>query len=284
MDSLDTFTSLVTQGCYTASIDLEDAYNAVRVHPSDRKYLRFRYEGKLYQFTCLPNGLSSAPRIFTKITKVVYATLREKGINCVGYIDDSGIVGIDAPSCKSSVLETKSLFERLGFTLNKRKSQLEPSQKLKFLGFWIDSKEMSVNMDREKASCIIDIGTKILKADHVKIQTIAVFIGKVVAALPAVEIGKIFYRSLELEKIKAIRENNWNFESHMSVGKASKDEITWWIKNIPDSKKDIVKPAANIVMQTDASLEGWGAVCGPERANGRWLSTEKEYHIYMCWN
>ena len=37
---------------------------------------------------CLPNGLSSEPRIFTKLLKPALATLRDGGVLLVVYIDD----------------------------------------------------------------------------------------------------------------------------------------------------------------------------------------------------
>ena len=69
---------LVSQGCYMASIDIKDAYYCVPVHEDYRKYLKFVLNDKLFQFTCLPNGLS-VPRKYTKMMKPVYATLRTQG-------------------------------------------------------------------------------------------------------------------------------------------------------------------------------------------------------------
>ena len=54
-----------------ASIDLTDAYYTVPVASEHRKYLRFIWGGKLFQCTCLSNGLSAAPRYFTKLLKQV---------------------------------------------------------------------------------------------------------------------------------------------------------------------------------------------------------------------
>jgi len=54
-----------------ASIELQDAYCTVPVAPEHQKYLKFSFNGILYQYTRLPNGLSSAPRIFTKMLKPV---------------------------------------------------------------------------------------------------------------------------------------------------------------------------------------------------------------------
>ena len=64
------------------SIDLRDAYYSIPVSPTYRKYLKFIWRDQLYQFTCLPMGLSSSPRIFTKIMKPVFAHLRSEWGHC----------------------------------------------------------------------------------------------------------------------------------------------------------------------------------------------------------
>ena len=38
--------------------------------------------------TCLPFGLSSAPRVFTKVMKPVIGMVRSQGIRSVIYLDD----------------------------------------------------------------------------------------------------------------------------------------------------------------------------------------------------
>ena len=57
MDTLHTIANLMTQNCFMASVDLKDAYYSIRIHKTYRKYLKFIWEGKLYQFTCTPNVL-----------------------------------------------------------------------------------------------------------------------------------------------------------------------------------------------------------------------------------
>ena len=75
MDSLCTITKLIAQNCFMSSIDMKDAYYSIPIRYSDRKFLRFQWDKVLYQFTCLPNGLSCAPRKFTKILKPLLANL-----------------------------------------------------------------------------------------------------------------------------------------------------------------------------------------------------------------
>ena len=76
MDTIHTAVEMMTPGCYMSSVDLKSAYYSVAIAPSDQKYLKFSWRGKLYQFTCFPNGLAFCPRKFTKLLKPVYSTLR----------------------------------------------------------------------------------------------------------------------------------------------------------------------------------------------------------------
>ena len=144
---------LIQAGCFMASVDLKDAYYSIPVHPEHRKYLMFKWEGQYYQFTCLPNGLSSAPRVFTKILKPVYSHLRSIGHICMGHIDDSLLlVAYSLGSCRKNIYDTVNLFTLLGFTIHPVKSVLEPTQTIQFLGFVIDSVAMTVKLPPSKAA------------------------------------------------------------------------------------------------------------------------------------
>ena len=101
MENLKSAITLMSPNCFMASIDLKDAYYSVSIDTSHgRKYLRLLWKNQLFQFTCLPNGLSSAPRIFTKLMKPAYSTLRCKGFENVGYIDDTYLKGSTFHDCK----------------------------------------------------------------------------------------------------------------------------------------------------------------------------------------
>ena len=99
MDTLESVTQLVNPGCFMASIDLKDAYYTIYIASGHRKYLRFLWRDKMFQFTCLPNGLASAPRMFTKLLKSIFAHLRFLGHIVVGYNDDNYIQGNNYQDC-----------------------------------------------------------------------------------------------------------------------------------------------------------------------------------------
>ena len=145
MDTFRTALKLIRPGCFMGSVDLKDAYYSIPIAEEDRKFFMFQWKGEYYQFTCQPNGLSSAPRIFTKILKPVYAHLSSIGRTCMGHIDDSLLVGQSFNSCHRNVGDTVRLFTHLGFTDHPVKSVLQPQQKIDFLGFVLDSVTMTGN-------------------------------------------------------------------------------------------------------------------------------------------
>lgn len=121
-----------------------------------RKYLRFIWRNKVYQYTCHAQGLASAPRIFTKLLKPVFATLRRLGHVIIGYIDDSLLFGSYVQECSDHVSETLALVESLGFVVNYEKYVLVPSTKIIFLGNVIVSKLMLVFLTDERKLSILD--------------------------------------------------------------------------------------------------------------------------------
>ena len=115
MEIFKSAVNLVTRYCWFGSIDLTDAYYSCNVDNYNRRFLRFIWEGQTYQYTCLPNGL--AARIFTKIMKPVFSTLRKKGQENVSYIDDSFVVSRTKAECVDNIHETVQLLDSLGSTV-----------------------------------------------------------------------------------------------------------------------------------------------------------------------
>ena len=205
MKSLKHVVSMIRPNCFMASVDLKDAYYSVPIHRDHQKYLKFEWQGQLYQFTCLPNGLACAPRLFTKLLKPAYSTLRKQGFQSVGYIDDSYLQGITKPECENNVQATTKLFDSLGLYVHPDKSILEPSQVLEFLGFVLNSVSMTVTLSHAKAENIKHVCKDLLTTTQPTIREVAVVIGKLVASFPGVAMIPLFYRQLENEKTAALK-------------------------------------------------------------------------------
>ena len=176
--------------------------------------MKFSWKGELYKYTYFPNGLAFCPRKFTKLLKPVFATLRQKGDIVSGYIDDTFLVGDSVEDCWNNVLDTVNMFQSLGFVIHPDKSVFEPTQKV-FLGFIIDSKNMTVSLTDEKARKLVNLWQKVYRKNKIKIRTVAQLLCNMTAAFPGVMYAQLYYRITEVEKSKSLKLSKENYDSKM---------------------------------------------------------------------
>lgn len=189
-----------------ASVDLLDAFLLVPVHVSCRKFLRFVFEGRLYQFKVMPFDLATAPYVFTKIMKPVIGHLRSLGFISAIYLDDFLLIGQTFWECKSNVSFTLKLLKNLGFLVNrKKKSSLLPSTRCKFLGFLLDSDHMTTELPTERRYSLLVQVKNTKKRIKCKIREFSRLIGSLISACPGSEYGMAYSMPLEREKIFALK-------------------------------------------------------------------------------
>ena len=232
MGSLQTIIELVTPNCSMASIDMKDAYYPIPVKSEDRKYLRFKWEDQFYEFTCLPNGLSCAPRQFTEILKPPLATLHKQGHISIAHLDDLYLQGRTYDDYVKNVIDTTVLLDKLGLVVHPEKSSFIPSQVLVILGFIINSLTMTIQLTTEKALSLKTVCIDFLRANTLSIREVASAIGRIVASFPGLMHGPLFYRHLEKDKCLAVQQANGNFDAHMSLSQQAKCELQWWCDNV----------------------------------------------------
>ena len=105
MESIQNVLELIRPGVYVASIDLKDGFYSVPVHKNYQAHLTFFVEEYL-KFVSMSKGYGPAMRKFTKMSKILFSILREKGFLSVVYVDDSCLQGDDYEDCFSNVLNT----------------------------------------------------------------------------------------------------------------------------------------------------------------------------------
>lgn len=272
---------LLQENDFMASIDLRDAYFSVPIHSSYQKYLKFSWNGILYKFVCLPFGLRSAPFLYTKILKPVYAFFRQQNIRCSYYIDDSLDMNKDSSVCRANTVNMINTLEGLGFTINWEKSVLVPTQRIKFFGFIIDSVQFKIFLTEEKVQKVFLKAGKLMENGVIVIRELASFIGLVINAFHAVLQAPMHYRDLERDKIRGLG-SSMDFDNTIVLSRDGVHELQWWLKNIRSCNgKDIRPKPVNITCRTDASLLGWGGVDISDQsyANGRWNVGESENSI-----
>ena len=283
MDSLSTAINLMFKDCFMASIDWKDAYYSVPIHPADRDFLVFEWQGQWYRFTCYPNGLSSAPRNFTKITKVLFSELRKLGHISTSYIDDCLLIAPSIAECKDNIHDTVMMSENTGFIVHPVKSILEPTKLITYLGFWLNSSTMTVKLTNEKATKLKLACQTLLDKNLVTIKHLASVVGLMVASFPGVQYGQLFYRSLDNFKTKALKRARGEYSAKTKLPEICVGDLKWWIENILEQNKSIETPQPHYCFETDASNGGWGGVMitktGKQKTGGHWDQNEAEMHI-----
>lgn len=279
LEDVRTAVKLMTPGCYMATIDLKNAYYLLSVKQSHRKYLRFIFKGKLYEFTCLPFGLNTAPYVFTKIMKPVIYHLRSLGLLSCIFLDDLILIDSTNEKCKHNVLITRNVLESLGFLINTEKSQLEPKQNCQYLGFILDSVKFSISLPQKKKESILMAIEKIRSSNQCKIIELAQLLGQLVAACPAIEYGWLYTKIIENQKTFALQTNNENYNKTMYLTKEIISDLGWWSSNIPTGFNKIKLYNFQLEIFSDASRSGWGLVCNNVRSHGHWTEDDKCFHI-----
>ena len=123
----------IRQGDWMISLDLQDAYLQVPIHPESRRYLRFTMGGVPYQFRVLCFGLTTAPQVFTRLMAPISAILHRYGIRMLRCLDDWLILAESRTACTQARDRLLHLCEELGLQVNHRKSSLVPSQDMTYL-------------------------------------------------------------------------------------------------------------------------------------------------------
>ncbi|XP_050294576.1 uncharacterized protein LOC126743396 isoform X1 [Anthonomus grandis grandis] len=279
MEDNRTVKNLIKKNCFMCKIDLRDAYFLISVHRKYRRYLRFKFNGVIYEFNCLPFGLNIAPYVFTKLMKPIFSFLRARGFLSVVFLDDILLIGNTYAECLTNRNETLDLLLKLGFVPNYEKSILIPSQVIQYIGFIYSSIDMSVSLPQDKVSSTLELVSKFLLLEKCSIRDFARMLGKVTSICPGIKYGWLYTKYFERQKFLALQSSNENYNATMKILPLLYEDFQWWIKNLPKAKNFIQIDSFAIEIFSDASSTGWGISCLGKKSRGFWSVVEKEYHI-----
>ena len=131
-------------GDWMVSLDLQDAYLQVPVHPASRRYLRFCVGDAVYQFQGLCFVLSSAPQVFTRVMAPVSSIMHCHGFRLLCYLDDWVVLGSTFQDLVRARDFLLWLCRLLGIIVNPSKSSLVPTQTLDYLGMMLATSPLRI--------------------------------------------------------------------------------------------------------------------------------------------
>ena len=158
----------------------------------------------------------------------------------MGHIDDSLLLGYNYSACAKNIQDTVDTFIKLGFVIHPEKSVLVPSQEMEFLGFLLNSINMTIRLPPTKAERVRLACQSLLHKSYMSIREVAQVIGLIVSSFPGVQFGELYYRNLEKDKILTLQISKGNYDSPMYLSNESRSELTWWVNNVDSSFKKLI--------------------------------------------
>ena len=155
-----------------------------------------------------------------------------------------------------------------------------PTQKIEYLGCVLSSVDMTVGLTDKKVHAIVKRCREFLRGNKENlIRQVASFIGTLISAFPGVQFGPLHYRSLEHDKMTTLKRNGGDYGAKMVLSPESLEECSRWITNVGSCVRTITREEPHSILETDASLAGWGAKRGVMKTQGVWSVSEKDQHI-----
>ncbi len=186
------------------TIDLKEAYFHISILPCHRRFLRFAFRGKAYQYQVLPFSLALSPRTFTKCVDAALEPLRLQGIRIMNYIDDWLILAQShqlAVRYRDIVL---AHMKELGLWLNAKKSVLSPLKRTTFISVVWDSKLMQARLSPPHIESILSHCKSIRLGQSLTVKQFQRLLGLMAAASNMIPFVLLYMRPLQwwLQRIK----------------------------------------------------------------------------------
>ncbi|KAL0233701.1 hypothetical protein PCE1_002210 [Barthelona sp. PCE] len=120
---------IVMGGNLMYSVDAKDGFTLIPLDEELQKLFSFTHEGKLYQCTRMPFGVSFGPAIFARMMNLATTAMRALGFNIWSYVDDAFGWERSLSKARNSMMLFIIIASKLGIKLNYKISTIRPSDK-----------------------------------------------------------------------------------------------------------------------------------------------------------
>lgn len=255
-------------------LDISQAYFHVPIAKSHQVFLRISYQGQLYQVTCLPFGLASAPHLFSSITCWVAETLRAKGCRVLVYLDDFLLVHQDRSKLCLQAAEVVRHLEKLGWTINYSKSVLIPTQDLEYLGIRWQTAINTMCLPEKKVNNLTSTLDQLANQTCIKLRQLQSLLGQLNFASFVIPRGRLHCRHLQMFLRQFDKKRP---RQALPIPQLVRREMVWWRGATHHSVPLHKKPVTHFLV-TDASDTGWGALLDGTWVSGVWSAQQARWH------
>ncbi|KAK7095415.1 hypothetical protein V1264_006825 [Littorina saxatilis] len=280
METPATVREALRPGDWVTSVDLTDAYFHILMHEADRKWLRFLWGDRIFQFRALPFGLSLAPWVFTMVVRQLCALVRQHGVRLRAYLDDWLILHQQEALCLQHTQFVLAQAQDLGFRVNHTKSELTPSQTFTYLGMAFDSREWTVRPTQRRVDKLQALLSSLLGLQSAPARTLASVQGQMESMSSLIPLGRSHKRPFQaaLSSVWNPTSQGWDVSVPLGVWFQQTTlqwmNTPWLLQGVP-----IALPPPSTHLFSDASQKGWGAHVDTHTTSGRWSQEQRLWHI-----
>lgn len=185
-----------TPNCWYGKLDLTNCFLSFPLHRDALPHFIFSFENEYYQFTRMPFGLSTAPRICTLLLSVVAFGLAQAGIdNLVRYLDDFLLIAHTHSALQHRLDTAISLMSAYGLVVNPDKTE-GPAQRIAFLGIQLDSVNQTLACTPERVKELLQLLAQAAASRTIKLSSLATLIGKLQFAASVLPGARPFVRRM----------------------------------------------------------------------------------------
>ena len=147
------------------------------------------------------------------------------------------------------------LLKNTGFVINKKKSLLEPTQEIEFLGMIVNSKEMDIRLPGMKIKDIKQEAWSLLNHPRPSAHSLPQLIGKLNATTPALQMASLFFRALKTCLKQALEASSQNYQSPVQLSSQAVEDLQWWNLHLSNwNKRTLISQQSSITIVLDSSL------------------------------
>ena len=221
-----------------------------------------------------------SPRVFTRITKVIAAFLRQKQVHLFMYLDNWLIVGPTRQDTIQALHQTVQLTLGLGFIINVEKSSLTPSQQPTYLGAIINLAVGLATPTLDRYQALRDCIQTFMISPSLPARIWLRLLGMMASLIDLVPWCRMHMRPLQLHLLYHFRPRKDPISKDIPVTQLIRDQLQWWLtRDNLMSGTTFPRPSPSISVTTDASKMGWGAHLEDQSIAGSWSTQQSQLHI-----
>jgi hypothetical protein len=249
---------------FATSIDITSAHYHLPVASWAQPYLCSNYDGKTYCYRAMPLGLSTAPCTFTLVMRQCIKAIGQRwNVTAVHYLDDLLFLHHDEECLRRTTSEIVRLLARLSWIVNAEKSELEPKQRFRYLGWEWDSRFPSLRLPQDRVKSILHDLRAMRNAIEQQKTTTPRRLARLIGTLSATRLqhrqASLHLHAQDSFKNAAKAVKGWDGETAPLMGNLLQN-IEWWERTIRTNQPRLLRfDPPQVSLFTDASPNGWGA-------------------------